>query len=295
MSWRPFHYLSRPISVILSNGEPQEKTKTQIPNRVEALGESIFSSLLGIKTESMPTYVDMSNTSDVIYPDGIVDSQIFLNDGGSADIYVSLSQDGKNSLIKIPLASSTRQSIVAENEASLGNEITWQARPTEKLVNVAFSLTGRLGFEFKWRVYLKNYLILLGGWIILFASLIQVAQFLRKPNENPLYSMDNTNRKILEYLTEKDKAAETAVINETYQDFGISKEEYIGRLKTLQTKEFIRYERPFGNGAFVYITETGRSAIKPLLQTIREYTANHFLEILIFLTAVLTLWITARG
>ena len=180
ISWRPFHYLSTPIQVVLSNGEPQEKTKSQIPNRIEAFGESLFSSLLGIETESMPTYVDMSNTSNVIYLNGVVDPQIFLNDGGLADIYVSLSQDGKDSLMKIPLASSTHRLIDAENEAGLGNEITWQAKPTEKLVNVIFSLSGKLGFEFEWQIYLKNYLILLGGWVILLASLIQVLQFFKK-------------------------------------------------------------------------------------------------------------------
>lgn len=294
MSWRPFHYMASPIYVVLSNGESQEKTKTQIPNKVEAFGKSVFSSLLGIETKSMPTYVDMSNTSTVIYPNGIVDSQIFLNDGGLADIYVSLSQDGKHSLLKIPLASSTHQSIVAENEAGLGNEITWQAKPTEKLVNVIFSLTGELGFEFKWQIYLQNYLILLGGWIILWASLIQVGQFLIKKKGNNTYFMDNTDKKILKYLTEKDKASEGTTINETFQELGVSKEEYANRLKTLQTEDFIRYERPFGNGAFIYITENGRYALQPFSNKVWWYITHHFLEILILLATILTLWATLR-
>ncbi len=293
ISWRPFHYLSTPIQVVLSNGEPQEKTKSQIPNRIEAFGESLFSSLLGIETESMPTYVDMSNTSNVIYLNGVVDPQIFLNDGGLADIYVSLSQDGKDSLMKIPLASSTHRLIDAENEAGLGNEITWQAKPTEKLVNVIFSLSGKLGFEFKWQIYLKNYLILLGGWVILLASLIQVLQFFKKDSDDA-YFMDGTDKKILKYLTEKNKASEGAVINETFQELGVSKEEYIDRLKILQIKDFIRYERPFGNGAFIYITENGRYALEPFPYKVWGYITHHFLEILIFLATVLTLWATLR-
>ena len=65
-----------------------------IPTKAEAFGKSLFSSLLGIETKSMSTYVCASNISQIIYREGrAVDSQVFLNDGGIADIYINLNQD----------------------------------------------------------------------------------------------------------------------------------------------------------------------------------------------------------
>ncbi len=104
--------------------------------------------------------------------------------------------------------------------------------------------------------------------------------------------MDQIDHKILSYLTEKDKASEAAVINETFKGFGIEKEAYVKRLEKLQQKDYIRYERPFGSGAFIYITEKGRYALKPFCKKIREYAAKHFLEILVLIVAVLTFILT---
>lgn len=103
--------------------------------------------------------------------------------------------------------------------------------------------------------------------------------------------MDSTNKKILGYLTEKDKASESAAINETFKALGVSKEEYSRRLRSLQAKGYIRYEHPFGNGAFIYITENGRFAMRPFLQRTREYLTGHFLEIIILIIGIITVWI----
>ncbi len=104
--------------------------------------------------------------------------------------------------------------------------------------------------------------------------------------------MNKTDKKILEYLTEKDKVLESSAINETFGNFNITKEEYRSRLRALQNKDFIRYEQPLGNSSFIYITENGRYKIKPILQKTSEYIKNHFIEILIFLLTFLTLFIT---
>lgn len=295
LSWEPFRYKEVSFKVDLTNGSPKEKNTLPVPNKAEAVGKSLFSSLLGIETEDMPTYVNLGNTSTVIYSGGnIVSSDLFLGEGGLADIYINLNEDGADSPIKIPLASSTYQSIAAIKGAGLGNQIVWQVKPTQQLENVIFSMTLKIGFEFKFGTYIKNYLILLAGWVILLASFIQVAQFLKRNENGSISFMDNTNKEILEYLTEKDVASEAAVINETFKGLDISKEEYVHRLKALQIKGFIRYERPFGNGAFIYITEEGRQAIKPFAHKTQEYITKHFLEILIFITAVLTLWVTLK-
>lgn len=82
--------------------------------------------------------------------------------------------------------------------------------------------------------------------------------------------MNSIDKKILVYLSEKDVASESAVINETFKDFNLSKKEYIDRLTALQKKDYIRYERPFGNGAFIKITEKGRTSIKSFLVRFNE-------------------------
>ncbi|HAE36766.1 TPA: hypothetical protein DCX66_03635 [Candidatus Nomurabacteria bacterium] len=106
--------------------------------------------------------------------------------------------------------------------------------------------------------------------------------------------MDDIDRKILNYLTEKDWASESAVINETFNGFGISKEQYIERLKVLQGKDLVRYERPYRNGAFVRITEEGRKKLKPFLNRTLNYFKSHILEILTLLitatSLVLGIW-----
>lgn len=293
LSWEPFRYKEITLRVDLTNGGPEKKNIFPVPHRIESLGKSIFSSWLGIETADMPTYLDIVNTSTVIYSGNkIADPKRFLNEGGMADIYINLNEDGVDVALKIPLASSTRQSIAALRESGLGNQIVWQVKPTQKLENVLFSMSVKIGFEFKLATYVKNYLLLFGGWVILLASFIQVFHTLRRNRNDGIYFMDNTDKKILEYLTEKDVASEAAVINETFKGFDISKEEYVQRLKTLQTKGFVRYERPFGNGAFVYITEDGRHAVKTFPRKVQEYLTKHFLEILIFIAAVLTLWVT---
>lgn len=99
--------------------------------------------------------------------------------------------------------------------------------------------------------------------------------------------MDEIDKKILTYLTEKDIASEAAVINETFKGFEISKEEYVHRLQALQKRDFVRYQRPYGNDAFVQITEKGRYALKSFLKKVLEYLAGHILEILtLIITAV---------
>lgn len=104
--------------------------------------------------------------------------------------------------------------------------------------------------------------------------------------------MNKTDKKILEYLTEKDKVSESGVINETFRNFDITKEKYRSQLRVLQNKDLIRYEQPLGNSPFVYITENGRYKIKPLFQKALEYMRSHFVEILILLLTFLILFIT---
>lgn len=102
--------------------------------------------------------------------------------------------------------------------------------------------------------------------------------------------MDNTDKKILTYLSEKDWASEAAAINETFKGFDISKEEYVNRLQVLQKKDFVHYQRPFGSGAFVRITGNGRGALKPLGKRVVRYLVTHILEILTLSVAAATLY-----
>lgn len=101
---------------------------------------------------------------------------------------------------------------------------------------------------------------------------------------------EKIDRDILLYLSEKNWAGESSVINETYRDFNVSKEEYINNLKVLQKKDFIRYERPFGqSGAFVSITEEGRRALVVWYKRMTRYVLEHILEILTLIVTVISL------
>jgi hypothetical protein len=60
-------------------------------------------------------------------------------------------------------------------------------------------------------------------------------------------------------------------------------------LQALQRKDLIRYERPFGNGAFVYITEKGRDFLKPFGKKLISYIKSHILQILTLLIAATSL------
>jgi hypothetical protein len=154
------------------------KKELQVPTKTNYIGESLFSSLLGIKLLSMPISVCAQNISEVIYSGtGIVDSKIFLADGGAADMYMNLNQDGAYLPIKIPLDTPQVCKVVSAREmSSVGNEISWKVQPTKKLDNVIFKMTTKINFKFMLGVYVRNYFILLGGLIIFLSSLIQVVQ-----------------------------------------------------------------------------------------------------------------------
>lgn len=107
--------------------------------------------------------------------------------------------------------------------------------------------------------------------------------------------MDNTDRQILTYLSEKDWASEAAVINETFKGLDISKEEYVNRLQALQRKDLVHYQRPFGSGAFVRITDNGREALKSFSKRIASYLVAHVLEILTLSVAAVSLYIALWG
>jgi hypothetical protein len=106
--------------------------------------------------------------------------------------------------------------------------------------------------------------------------------------------MDKKDRKILTYLTEKETVARSAVINETFSGFGLTKEEYMGRLENLQKRDFIHQIRPVGDQPFIRITEHGRNALKPLLKKEVEFLERHILEILTLIVATVTLVLTIK-
>ncbi len=186
LSWKPFYYNELSLIVELSNVVlGNESTPFVIPHKIDAIGKSPFLYLLGIETGSMPTFIDISNTSKIIGNDGVlIDSQTFLDKGGVVDIFVNLNQDNKELMIKVPLATSTREFITATNASHVDGEIRWgvgNTLQTEKLWRqIVFDMTAKIGFEFKWNMYLVNFFILLGGWIIFLSSLIQVFHVLIK-------------------------------------------------------------------------------------------------------------------
>lgn len=103
---------------------------------------------------------------------------------------------------------------------------------------------------------------------------------------------DKIDKKILSYLSEKDWASEAAVINETFKGFDISKEEYVNRLERLSQKDLLQYNRLFGSGAFIRITQKGRDRLKPVYQKILQYLATNWVVLATLLVTIATLLFT---
>lgn len=105
-----------------------------------------------------------------------------------------------------------------------------------------------------------------------------------------LIRIDKTDKKILSYLSEKDWASESAVINETFKGLGISKEEYVNRLGKLYKRDLLQYNRPFGSGAFVRITEKGRESLKTTSRKVTTYFVENWIVLTTLIITIATLW-----
>lgn len=104
-----------------------------------------------------------------------------------------------------------------------------------------------------------------------------------------LRKRDRTDKKILSYLSAKDWSAEHAVVNETFKDLEISKEEYVTRLQKLSKRDFLEYNRPFGSGPFIRITDKGKSHLESRSERILKYLLKNWIVLATLIVAIATL------
>lgn len=195
----PFHI--KHFEAHLKKGEPLNVESIPVLANVDALGASLFSQLLNIKTESMLGYVCIENKSEVYFDDKKIDSSKDLLDGkeGGA-MSVTGVYNGETYLIYIPIASTTCHHFGSgEKFAKLENKVevrgilpygrpelqTIDGQTTLKIPqysksSVEFKMEGEKGYEWEWKTYTKNFFLFLFAWIILLSSVLQVYKCVKK-------------------------------------------------------------------------------------------------------------------
>ncbi|TAK57756.1 hypothetical protein EPO17_01140 [Patescibacteria group bacterium] len=169
--------------------------KMLIPMAVDALGGSFSQQFLNIKTESMPGYVCLNNKSETYFDGQKMDSLDFLDGKNGGAISIPLIYDGETFLMYVPIASTTCKFFISKNGfAGLDSKVEVKGilpygRPELQSENgatsirirqysnssVVFKMDGEKGYKWQWRIYGKNFLLLLIGWVVLLSSIIQVA------------------------------------------------------------------------------------------------------------------------
>lgn len=194
----PFN--SDKIKAELQNGEPVKQEKFRFLTDNKALGASLLSTILDIKTDAMQGFVCISNVSE-IYAEGQRKEKADLienKEGGSLSI--PLFFDDTITQIYVPFASTTCVSPQAKaGFAELENKVEVRGFPPfgkaelttingepaiavkqyADLVTV-FKMEGEKGYMWEWAVFWKNYALFLIGWIILLSSIIQAFQWIRR-------------------------------------------------------------------------------------------------------------------
>ena len=178
------------IKMDLQGGEPLTKEKSSFFTTSKALGSSLLSRILGIETFPMPAYLCIKNTSETLAEDKKINSGDLLEDKDNGVIKITLILDNADTIITIPFASTTcvypQMSVEMENEIKVRGflpfgkpeitsidgktAITLKGYPN---ITTIFKMEGEKGYNWKWNVFLKNYLLFLTGWIILLSSALQ--------------------------------------------------------------------------------------------------------------------------
>jgi hypothetical protein len=191
------------IKAELQNGEPVKQEKFRFLTDNRALGASLFSTILDIKTAAMQGFICISNVSE-IYAEGqrIKKSDLAEDKEGGA-LSIPLLFDDTITQIYVPFASTTcaypqTKAGFAELEnkvevrgflpfgkaelVTINGEPAIAVKQYLDLVTV-FKMEGEKGYKWEWAVFWKNYALFLIGWMILLSSIIQVFQWIRRKSE----------------------------------------------------------------------------------------------------------------
>ena len=196
----PFH--THQIKVELQNGEPTKQEKFSFLTDNNALGATLLSTILGIKTDPMPGYICITNTSEIFGEGKKVNRVDLLQDQAGGAISIPLIIDDTVVQIYVPFASTTcAHPKTIKGFAELGNKIEVRGfmplgNPQLSVVNgepvilvkqysdltTIFRMEGNKGYSWEWNIFLKNYALFLIGWVIFLSSLIQVYLWYRSGN-----------------------------------------------------------------------------------------------------------------
>lgn len=189
----------------LYNGAPTTQEKFPFLTKEKALGATLLTVILGIDTQSMPRYVDLTNTSEIRDAEGkLIDRSELLEDKEAGSITIPLFMEDTKEPITISFASTTRVSPnTVSGSAAFGNEVKVRGfsrfgKPELQVINeqqvialkeypgltTIFNLKGRSGYDWQWNVYRNNYFLFLIGWVILLSSILQVYDWVRRKHNN---------------------------------------------------------------------------------------------------------------
>lgn len=182
------------IKAELQNGEPAKQEKFRFLTNNNALGATLLSTILGIKTDPMPGYICITNTSEIFGEGKKVSKADLLEDQAGGAISIPLILDDTTVQMHVPFASTTcAHPQTIKGFAELENKIEVRGflpfgKAQLSIVNgepvilvkqysdltTIFKMEGRKGYDWEWDIFWKNYVLFLIGWIILLSSVIQV-------------------------------------------------------------------------------------------------------------------------
>lgn len=187
------------IKAELQNGEPVKQEKFRFLTDNKALGASLLSTILDIKTYSMQGFVCISNISEISAEGRGLEKSDLLEDKEGGALSVPLFFDDTITQIYVPFASTTCVSPQTKTGfAELDNKVevrgflpfgkaeltSINGEPAITVKQYAdlttiFKMEGVKGYLWEWNVFGKNYALFLIGWIILLSSTIQVFLWVR--------------------------------------------------------------------------------------------------------------------
>ena len=188
------------IKAELQNGEPVKQEKFLFLSDNKALGASLLSTILDIKTDVMQGFICISNVSEIYAEGQRIEKSELAEDKEGGALSIPLFFDDTITQIYVPFASTTCVSPQAKaGFAELENKVevrgflpfgkaeltTINGEPAIAVKQYAdlvtvFKMEGEKGYVWEWAVFWKNYALFLIGWIILLSSIIQVFQWVRR-------------------------------------------------------------------------------------------------------------------
>lgn len=188
------------IKTELQNGEPVKQEKFRFLTDNKALGVSLLSTILDIKTYSMQGFVCIRNISEIYTEGRKLEKSDLLEDKEGGALSIPLFFDDTITQIYVPFASTTCVSPQTKTGfAELDNKVEVRgflpfgkaeltsingepAVAVKKYADLTtvFKMEGEKGYVWEWNVFGKNYALFLIGWMILLSSIIQVFLWVRR-------------------------------------------------------------------------------------------------------------------